>query len=123
MLDNQVIKTGIGWRLGWNPQAPVYQGLVGGNDWAFELTAAELDDFCRLLEQLAQTMSQMENELMDEERVACEVESDVLWLEAEGYPNSFEVRLILNTGRQCEGNWSETVVPELIEAARGLKVF
>lgn len=122
-MVERLLKQGSGWRLGWNPDAPVYRGLVGSDDWAFELTEAELSDFCRLLEQLAQMMDSMASELMDEERIACEVESDRLWLEAEGYPHAYEVRLILNSGRQCEGNWQPAVVPSLVEAARTLKVF
>ncbi|MDY6785617.1 MAG: DUF1818 family protein [Cyanobacteriota bacterium] len=123
MTSDRFLKTGSGWRLGWNPQAPVYRGLVGGKDWAFELTEAELGEFCRLLDQLTATMAHMAEELMDEERIACEVESDLLWLEAEGYPHAYEVRLILNSGRQCEGNWSAAAVSPLAMAAKSLKVF
>lgn len=114
---------GAGWRLGWNPEAECYQGLVGGEDWALELTAAELEAFCRLLQQLAVTMAEMAGELMDEERIACEVESDGLWLEAEGFPHAYSVRLILQQGRCCEGNWPETAVSELVQAVQLLGVF
>ncbi|HEY9644645.1 MAG TPA: DUF1818 family protein [Coleofasciculaceae cyanobacterium] len=117
------LKQGAGWRLGWNPEAEVFQGLVGGDHWAIELTEAELEDFCRLTVQLAHTLHQISSELMDEERVSCEVESDRLWLEAEGFPQSFGLRLILLTGRGAEGAWSETAVPELIEAVQMLKIF
>ncbi len=119
----RLVKQGTGWRLGWNPEVVDYQGLVGGDDWAIELTGAELDDFCRLLAQLAQTMSQMASELMDEERIACEAESDLLWLEVEGYPSAYSLHFILNTGRRCEGNWLAEAVPGLIQATESLKVF
>jgi hypothetical protein len=119
----RLVKNGSGWRLGWNPQAADYQGLVGGDDWAIELTEAELDDFCRLLGQLAQTMSQMASELMDEEKITCEAESDLLWMEVEGYPSSYTLRFILNTGRRCEGSWFAQSVPGLVQAAQTLKVF
>jgi hypothetical protein len=119
----RLIKSGPGWRLGWNSEAAEYQGLVGGDDWAIELTEAELDDFCRLLGQLAQTMSQMASELMDEEKIACEAESDLLWLEVEGYPHAFTLRFILNTGRRGEGSWIAQSVPGLLQAAQSLKVF
>lgn len=119
----RVIKSGQGWRIGWNPEASQYKGLVGTEEWAIELTETELDDFCRLLAQLAQTMNQMTAELMDEEKIACEVESDLLWMEVEGYPDAYSLRFILNTGRCCEGSWSESAVPGLIQAAQVLKVF
>ncbi|MGK7952909.1 MAG: DUF1818 family protein [Xenococcaceae cyanobacterium] len=119
----RLIKTGAGWRIGWNPEADVYQGLVGSDDWAIELTAAEFKDFCRLLQQLVATMEQMETELMDEEKIACEAESELLWLEVEGYPHAYSLRLILNRGRRCEGNWAEGVARELAEATQTLTVF
>jgi hypothetical protein len=122
-ISKRLLKQGTGWRLGWNPEAEIYKGLVGGDNWAIELTEAELDDFCRLLEQLAQTMQSMQAELMEEERIACEAESDRIWIEVEGYPHAYSLRLILNQGRCCEGNWSEEAVPELRQAAQRLKVF
>lgn len=114
--QNRIVKSGAGWRLGWNPEAEEFVGLIGGESWAFELTADEFQDFCRLLSQLAETMNAMKNELMDEERIACEAESDRLWLEVEGYPHTYSVRLILNAGRGCEGEWLPNAVPELLQA-------
>lgn len=122
-MSDRLLKKGRGWRLGWNPQAPIYPALVGGEDWAIELTNAEFTDFCRLLEKLAETMATMAEELMDDERIACEVESDLLWLEGEGYPHAYSLRLILYQDRCCEGNWSESVVGELIQGVRMFKVF
>jgi len=114
---DRILKKGEGWRIGWNPYAEIYKGLVGNDEWAIELTEAEFRDFCRLLQQLATTMEQMKQALMDEERIACEAESDQVWLEVEGYPHSFSLRLILQTGRCAEGNWSATAVEELIAMA------
>lgn len=117
------IKSGKGWRLGWDPDANHFQALVGGEDWAIELTDAELEDFHRLILQLATALSQMRQELMDEEQICCEVESSLIWLEAEGYPHSYTLRMIILTGRRGEGFWSEAAVPELIQAIQSLKVF
>jgi hypothetical protein len=119
----RLVKSGSGWRIGWNPNAPEYKGLVGGDAWAIELTEAELNDFCRLLTQLTQTMSQMAAELMDQEKIACEAESDLVWMEVEGYPHAYSLRFILNTGRGCEGSWSDAAVSGLIQAVQVLKVF
>ncbi|MBP0020041.1 MAG: DUF1818 family protein [Cyanobacteria bacterium SBLK] len=122
-MGERILKSGSGWRLGWHPEAEQYCGLVGGDDWAFELTGEEWLDFCRLLGQLVETMSQMAGELMEEERIACEVESDRLWMEVEGFPHAYELRLILNSGRRCEGNWGVDATRELIAAAQTLTVF
>ena len=119
----RIVKSGTGWRLGWNPKALEFQGLVGGDDWSIELTAGELDDFCRLLGQLSKTISQMADELMDQERIVCEAESDLLWMQVEGFPESYTVQFILNQGRRGEGKWPVDAVPSLVEAAEMLKIF
>jgi hypothetical protein len=117
------MRSGDGWRLGWDPEASEFCGLVGGEDWAIELTAPELNDFCRLVNQLADTINQLSDELMEEERISCEVESDLLWLEAEGYPNAYGLRLILLTGRRVEGAWTADAVSGLLQAIQVLHVF
>jgi hypothetical protein len=119
----RVLKSGSGWRIGWNPNAPEFKGLVGTDDWAIELTEAELNEFCRLLTQLADTMKQLTAELMDEEKIACEAESDLLWMEVEGYPHIYTLRFIISTGRCVEGKWNASAVPGLLQAAGMLKVF
>lgn len=119
----RIVKSGKGWRIGWNPEADLYKGLVGDDNWAIELTQAELNDFCRLLLQLSESIEQIATELMDEERITCEAQTDLLWLEAEGYPHAYCLRLILEGERRCEGYWSEAAVPNLIAAAISLRVF
>ncbi len=113
---DKIVKNGEGWRLGWDGTALEFKALVGGENWAIELTEAEFNDLRRLLQQLAATMAQMSSELMDEERITCEAESDRLWIEAEGYPHAYRVHFILNCGRRCEGEWPPAVVPELVRA-------
>lgn len=120
---DRLVKEGPGWRLGWDPSRPLYPGLVGGQDWGFELTAPELDDFCRLLHQLADTMGHMRKELMEEERLCCEAESECVWLEVEGFPHSYGLRLILTQQRNAEGGWPAEIVPELTRAAQSLRAF
>lgn len=119
----RTLKRGPGWQIGWDEDAPEFAGLVGGDDWALELTAAELEDFCRLAGQLAETINQMAGELMQEERIACELESDRLWLEVEGFPQSYSLRMILLTGRRAEVGWDAAAVPGLIQAAQTLTIF
>jgi hypothetical protein len=112
----KILKAGNGWRLGWNPNAAIYKGLIGGDDWAIELTEAEWQDLRRLLSQLMATMASIAQELMEGERIACEAESELLWLEVEGFPDNYSLRFILYQGRGCEGNWSATALPELLAA-------
>ena len=114
------LKTGDGWRVGWHPHGKQYTGLVGTNDWAVELTKAELADFYRLLNQLVATMSQMSAELMEQEKISCEAETSLLWMEVEGYPHSYSLRLILHCDRRCEGNWTAGIAPQLADAFNSL---
>ncbi|MCT7948359.1 DUF1818 family protein [Ancylothrix sp. C2] len=119
----RIIKTGNGWRLGWQPNASQYNGLVAGENWAIELTEAELNDFCRLAKQLSDTMQQMTTELMEEEKISCEAESEQLWMEVEGYPSAYSLHFILYSGRGAEGKWPPAAVSEMITAIETLKVF
>ncbi|QZZ19398.1 DUF1818 family protein [Leptothermofonsia sichuanensis E412] len=119
----RILKSGHGWCIGWDTDAEVFKGLVGTDDWALELTETELNDFCRLFNQLSETMVQMSRELMDEEAIACEAESDHIWLEVEGYPHAYSLHLILLTGRGGEGRWSASAIPDLLQAIQSLKVY
>lgn len=119
----KIIKSGDGWRLGWRPATPDYPGLVGSDDWALELTAMEMADFCRLVQQLSNTMFQLQDELMPEEKIDCEAESELLWLQVSGYPDNYSLRLLLSSGRKAEGNWSVAAVPALIIATSTLSLF
>jgi hypothetical protein len=119
----RTIKTGLGWRIGWNPQGGEFTGLVGTDDWAIELTQAELDDFCRLLCQLSSSVEAIASELMESEKIACEAETDLLWMEVAGYPDAYDLKLIVNTGRRAEAYWSKSAVPALLQAVRSLQVF
>ena len=110
------IKSGKGWRLGWNPSAEDFSGLVAGEQWAIELTAAELNDFCRSARQLSDTMRAMAVELMDEETLTCEQETSTIWLEAVGFPSRYSLRFILLSGRRSEGAWPAEAVDELVNA-------
>jgi hypothetical protein len=119
----KLLKQGAGWRIGWDSESQDFRALVGTDDWAVELTTEEFADFCRLLFQLIATVEQMAEELMPEEAIVCEVSSDRLWMEVKGHPNSYDLQLILLTGRQVEAHWPGNVIPGLIEAAQVLQSF
>jgi hypothetical protein len=117
-MGERFLQQGKGWRLGWRETPASYPGLVGSDDWALELTKAEFQDFCRLLLQLTETIEQLEGELMAEETLTCALQSDLVWLEAVGYPRAYSLRLLLEQGRCCEGNWGSEAVKPLLEAVK-----
>ncbi len=114
----RIIKSGSGWRLGWDPSAGL--GLVGNDDWAIELNQTEFQDFCYLLNQLQKTMQAMAEELMPEETITCDAETASVWMEATGYSDRYSIRFILNTNRRCEGFWPSKSVAELVVASQDL---
>nr|WP_069790151.1 DUF1818 family protein [Cyanobacterium sp. IPPAS B-1200]OEJ79566.1 hypothetical protein A5482_00790 [Cyanobacterium sp. IPPAS B-1200] len=118
-----VLKKGKGWRIGWQEKPDIYKGLIGADDWALELSAPEMEDFCRLLAQIRDTMDSMAEHLMEEETISCEVESPLLWLGADGYVNNYRLRIILHQHRGAEGSWQSYAIPELIKVAQSLKSF
>lgn len=120
-MTKKIVKSGTGWRLGWEPDRYGYQGLVAGESWAIELTASELEDFCILVQQLAGAMESMAAELMPEETITCEAETELVWMEVAGFPEDYALRFILNTGRGFEGEWRGSIVPEIVIASRSLK--
>ena len=116
-MSDSFLRQGTGWRLGWNAAtATTYKALVGGDNWALELTEPEFKDFCRLLSQLVQSVKTIKDELMEEEKITCEIESDLIWLEVDGYPDAYSLRLLLIQGRRGEGNWDQTALKELLKA-------
>ena len=117
------LKEGAGWRLGYDPDASVFKGLVGGDRWAVELTEAEFTDFCRLARQLADIVRSLSTELMAEERICCEQETTHIWLEVEGLPAAFDLRFMLLEGRQSEGGWDATATAAIIQAIPAVTLF
>ncbi len=111
----RILKRGDGWRLGWDPAQQDFPGLIGAEDWALELTWAEWDEFQRLLVSLSDAVRAIASELMDEEKIACEVEGDWLWLGAEGYAAAYGVRIVLKSGRRAEGSWPPEAIAPLLQ--------
>jgi Domain of unknown function (DUF1818) len=121
-MTARVVRSGAGWRIGWDPTATEFPGLIGTDDWAIELTAGEFADFVRLTGQLVATMRSMQAELMDEESIALEAESATLWLEVTGFPSAYDLRLIIQSGRRSEAAWAVAAVPGLVAALPGFAV-
>ena len=111
---------GEGWRIGQRSDIDIYQGLVGADSWAIELTESEFKDFCKLATRLAETMQLMSSELSDCEKICCTLETDHITLEANGYPHEFALHLQLLTGRKGEGFWNAPAVPFLLNAIASL---
>jgi hypothetical protein len=88
-----------------------------------ELSLLELQDFCRLSLDLGKTMTALEAELVDQEKVECDLSSQLIYLRAEGYPHAWTLYLQLLLDRRAEGMWQETAVPHLLTAISQLQLY
>ncbi|MEM9264152.1 MAG: DUF1818 family protein [Cyanobacteria bacterium P01_F01_bin.13] len=118
-----LLKEGTGWRLGWDDEKDTFKALVGGEHWALELTQAEFEDLRRLARQLAAAMAAMAAELMPDEHITCEQETSQLWMEADGFYQSYSLRFILLNGRGGEGTWPAEIVPNVLDGLDRINVF
>lgn len=112
---------GSGWRVGLQPQRYPYSALVGGDDWAFELTMAEWQDFWTGLITLQADLARIRSQLMSEESVVLEHQTAKITLTAIGKGQIFSLYLQLHSGRSSEGSWTESAVPGLITAVTKLQ--
>ncbi len=119
----KILKQGEGWRVGYDPAQSAYPFLIGGADWAVELTQAEFTDFQRLTAELSETVTLIAPELMAEETIQCNLENENIWLEVSGLPDAYELRWILQQGRRAEGTWPAAIVADLLMAIAQITVF
>lgn len=110
-----MLTTGQGWRLGYRPGQYPYCALVGGSDWAFELTEAEWHDFVAASRSLVQAWVAVAPHLMPDEATTLEQSVGSVQLRAEGQPQAYSLYLQTTSGRRCEGEWPAAVVPELLQ--------
>lgn len=117
-----MIYEGQGWRLGWKPDQGGYCALVAGDHWSIELESIEFQQFYHLLTELQNTLQSIQNELMEEESITCELENQWLWMEISGYPHHFDLHFILQQNRRCEGGWTAEIVQEILPILASLKI-
>jgi hypothetical protein len=116
----QDLRTGQGWRVGWRSASDAFPALVGSDDWAIELTAAEFQAFTALLAQLTQQLQGMSSELMPDEAIALTASNDQIYLELDGYPHAYGLHLIVLQGRRAEGKWPAPVSADFLLACAEL---
>ncbi|WNC45836.1 DUF1818 family protein [Thermosynechococcus sp. GLH187] len=109
------LRVGEDWRVGWRNDQ-FYAALVGAEDWATELTAAEFKAFVDLFRQLHGQLLAIAPELMAEEMITLSGGNDAVHLELEGYPHAYSLHLIVLGDRRVEGTWPAPVPPDFLLA-------
>ncbi|KKZ13816.1 MAG: hypothetical protein TQ37_03155 [Candidatus Synechococcus spongiarum 15L] len=114
-------REGDGWRLAVDPAKP-FVAMVGGENWACELRAAELQALCHGVTLLVRQHCAIAEQLMAEESITINHESRGLWIELSGTAASWSLRFLLEpeADRGCEGAWSAQASPRLAMALQQL---
>lgn len=122
---------GQGWRLVVDPCRAPWPVLVGAEDWAAELSAGEACLLASGVQELAAQLDALADQLMAEEAITLELErpcgAGSLWLEIEGHPTAWTLRVVLASGperRGFEGRWcsqgSAAIAAALEQGLQGL---
>ena len=114
-------REGDGWRLAVDGARP-FGAMVGGEGWACELRATELQALRHGVAVLVRQHGAVAGQLMAEESITISHESGGLWLELRGTATSWSLRFLLEPGtdRGCEGAWSTQASPEVAMALQQL---
>ena len=108
-------REGEGWRLAWDGQRHPFPLLIGGRDWASELTAAEGLALLKAMKALREQHGILSSSLMEEEAICLEFQGGTeepgsdLWVTLEGDRQNWTLRFVLQPGpgkRGLEGGWS-----------------
>ncbi len=103
------VQEGEGWRLLVDPARCPFSVLIGGHDWAAELTPAEASLLARGVQTLRAQHAALVEQLLAEEAISLEWESGELWLSLEGDRASWRLRFVLTPAaglRGLEGGWT-----------------
>jgi hypothetical protein len=119
------VQEGEGWRLLVDPARCPFSVLIGGENWAAELTPAEASLLARGVEQLCAQHGALVDQLLAEEAITLEWQSGALWLALEGDRSSWRLRFVLTPNadlRGLEGAWTPSASAALaaaLQAASG----
>ncbi len=115
-------KEGLGWRLAKDSSKGKFPVLIGGKNWAFELTELEWVSLVQVVNDLVAEHRKIESELMPEELISLEIERQSWWACLDGDRYSWSLKLILQgdgrSERGVEGYWPVPAAQEFVSAMR-----
>ena len=115
-------KEGPGWRLIRDQSRGYFSSLIGGENWAIELTDSEWDSFVQVVFDLHQQYLEVQDQLMGEEDITLEIERNP-WLGIlKGDRNEWSLKFIISQSepfhRGAEVFWPKNVTKFLINAIK-----
>ncbi len=115
-------KEGPGWRVVRNPSRGNFSTLIGGENWAIEITENEWTSLVSFVFDLVDQHSQLKNQLMPEEECSLELERQPWWGCLDGDRSSWSLQLILegdeSLNRGAELFWPSPAAEAFVEALR-----
>ena len=115
-------KEGPGWRIIRDSSRENFSTLVGGEAWAIELNQSEWKTLVKVVIDLSDQYKKTKDQLMDEEDITLEMESNP-WLGIlKGDKNGWKLKLILSPSssfdRGAEVSWPRNVTEAVTNAMR-----
>ncbi len=113
---------GSGWRVAWDPSRKDFPILIGGQDWAFELTELEWKCFVQLVLDLLEEHNQIKSQLMEEESISIELERDFCWGCLEGDKSKWSLHVLFQSKKTCfrdiEVSWPSSNAKDFVNGMR-----
>ena len=88
------------WRLLRDLKKSKFCFLIGVDHWSIELQKNEFDSLCLLLLRINEQLSEIKNELMDEESISLEMEQLPWYIELKGKKNEWSLRFVFESQDQ-----------------------
>ena len=110
-----------------DPQRQPFVVLIGGRDWAAEMTLSEARLLQNGVETLIAQLAALAPVLVPEETLELEHAAEGLWLQLSGLPGAWSLRFVLEPQplpaggwRGLEGGWDHPASAALAAALQGL---
>lgn len=123
MNPGSFVEEGKGWRLALETSRQPFSVLIGGQDWASELTAAEALQLRDGIDALLQQLEAIADRLLEEETISLELERAPWWLCLDGNRVHWSLRFVLTPEpgqRAIEAGWLEQASAAISSALRRL---
>ncbi len=113
---------GPGWRFIRDISRKKFTVLLGGKDWAVEISEQEWQSLCPSLVQLLDQYQVLKDQLMKEEQIFLEIERNSWWLCLDGVKDAWTLSLILSyeeiQDRSLELSWPYPSAHEISSTIR-----
>jgi len=111
------------WRLCRDFKKGKFCFLIGVDNWSIELQKSEFDSLYFLLLKINKQLSDIKDELMDEEFITLELEQLPWYIELEGNKNDWSLRLVFESQektRSFEMYWPIPIAQNLFYEIRNM---